>query len=242
MLLDSFINKINAKEKHMCKNRITTFLFIFITSSITLSQNAPPNSLVPKFYGGMVFGYNGGFGGQLNFSMTSFQSGFPLSIRIGLGYTNVDPGRPADARKIFINDATNGTPEENGYIWDLRLDLMVPVNLLYKSNIYIGPRYSMFTGNFNFVDGNENFDITSNQFGLGGGIETQFLLVPNLYLVIGGGADYFFQNTLKGHDTSYSPDGDDVNPREDFTYDDADKAINQPKILGRFMLGINYGF
>ena len=61
-------------------------------------------------------------------------------------------------------------------------------------------------------------------------------------MVLGGGADYFFQGTLKGHDTAYSPDGDDVNPREDYTYDDADNAVNQPKFLGRFMIGINYGF
>jgi hypothetical protein len=61
-------------------------------------------------------------------------------------------------------------------------------------------------------------------------------------MVFGGGADYFFESTLKGHDTSYGPNGDDVNPREDYTYDDADDAVNQPKIMGRFMIGINYGF
>ena len=120
----------------------STFFFLFLASSFSIAQTG--YGLSPKFYGGLNFGYNGGFGGQLNFTMTSFQSGFPLSIRFGFGYTNVDPGRPADARKIFINDATNGTPEENGYIWDLRFDLMLPVNVLYKSNIYLGPRYSMF--------------------------------------------------------------------------------------------------
>ena len=220
-----------------------SFITIFTFASLSFSQiNQTNYNLGPKFYGGLNFGYNGGFGGQLNFTIKSFQSGFPLSLRFGFGYTNVDPGKPTDVRRIFINNATNGTPEENGYIWDLRFDLMIPVNVLYKSNIYMGLRYSMFTGNFNFVDGNENFDLTSNQFGLGGGIETQFALVPNLYMVLGGGADYFFQGTLKGHDTAYSPDGDDVNPREDYTYDDADNAVNQPKFLGRFMIGINYGF
>jgi hypothetical protein len=221
----------------------TTFFFLLLANSLSFAQTVQTSSgLSPKFYGGLVFGYNGGFGGQLNFTMTSYQSGFPLSIRFGFGYTNVDPGIPADTRKIFINDATNGTPEEKGYIWDLRLDFMIPVNVLYKTNIYLGPRYSMFTGNFDFVDGNENFDISCNQFGLGGGIETQFLLVQNLYLVMSGGADYFFQSTLKGHDTAYSPDGDNVNPRQDYTYEDADNAVNQPTIVGRFMIGINYGF
>ena len=220
-----------------------SFIVLFIFASLSFSQTYQTNnSLGPKFYGGLVFGYNGGFGGQLNFTITSFQGGFPLSARFGFGYTSVEPGKPADARRIFINNATNGTPEESGSIWDMRFDLMIPVNVLYKSNIYVGPRYSMFTANFNFVGGNENFDIASNQFGLGGGIETQFALVPNLFMVLGGGADYFFQGTLKGHDTAYSPDGDNVNPREDYTYDDADNAVNQPKLLGRFMIGINYGF
>ncbi|MGB5288361.1 MAG: hypothetical protein WBN42_07690 [Ignavibacteriaceae bacterium] len=222
---------------------IISFLSLFTFSALSFPQANPTGyGLGPKFYGGVVLGYNGGFGGQLNFTMTSFQSGFPLSLRIGFGYTSVEPGKPADARKIFINDATNGTPEENGYIWDLRFDVMIPVNVLYKSNAYLGPRYTMFTANFNFINGNENFDITSNQFGLGGGIETQFLLVSHLYLAVSGGADYFFQSALKGHDTTYSPDGDNVNPRQDYTYDDADNAVNQPKLLGRFMIGINYGF
>jgi len=220
-----------------------TFILLITMSARTFTQTTNTrNTLGPKFYGGMILGYNGGFGGQLNFTMTKFQSGFPLSLRFGFGYTNVEPGIPLDARKIFINDATNGTPEERGYVWDLRFDILYPVNLLYKSNLYVGARYAMFTGNFNFVGGNENFDITSNQFGLGAGLETQFLLVPNLYLVFSGGADYFFESTLSGHDTSYSPDGDDVNPRQDYTFDDADEAVNQPSIEGRFMIGINYGF
>lgn len=75
----------------------------------------------------------------------------------------------------------------------------------------------MFITNFNFVDGNENFDITCDQFGLCGETETQFLLVPNLYLALSGGAGYFFQIYLKGYDNVYSPDSDDVNLGQDFT-------------------------
>ncbi|UCH66037.1 MAG: hypothetical protein JSW63_02575 [Ignavibacterium sp.] len=196
----------------------------------------------PKLYSGVVFGYNGGFGGQLNLTITNFQKDFPLSARFGIGYTAMEPGKSADARRIFINNATNGTPEERGWMWNLNFDLLIPLSFLTNSHIYLGPRYSMFTANFKYVGGNEDFDVTSNQFGLGGGLETQFPLVPNLYMVFSAGAEYFFEGTLKGHDTAYSPDGDDVNPREDYSYSDADEAVNQPQILGRFMLGINYGF
>lgn len=53
-------------------------------------------------------------------------------------------------------------------------------------------------------------------------------------------ADYFFSSRLTGHDTSYGPGGDDVNPREDFTYSHADSAIGQPKLRFRLMIGFSY--
>jgi hypothetical protein len=214
-----------------------------IFSSVSFSQNYYGNyKSGPNFFGGIVVGYNGGFGSQINATISHFQNRFPLSIRIGLGITTLDPGNSATARRIFINNATNGTPEESGLIWDLRLDLLFPVTFINNSFVYFGPRYSMFTGNFKFVGGNEDFDVTSDQFGLGGGIETHFPVISNLSIIFSGGAEYYFNSTLKGHDTSYSPDGDDVNPREDYSYTDADDAINQPKILARIMLGINYAF
>ena len=224
------------------RSRIVLIILIFFSIQGYAQSFESVFNVGPKFYGGVVLGYNGGFGGQFNFTITNFQQSFPLSARFGIGYTSMEPGKSSDARRIFINNATNGTPEERGWMWNLSFDMLVPINIFSKSFIYLGPRYSMFTANFKYVGGNEDFDVTSNQFGLGGGLETQFSLVPNLFMVFGAGAEYFFEGTLKGHDTSYSPDGDNVNPREDYSYSDADDAVNQPKILGRFMIGINYGF
>jgi hypothetical protein len=45
---------------------------------------------------------------------------------------------------------------------------------LEESYIVFGPRYSSFTANFKYVIGNEDFDVTSKQFGIGLGAETQF--------------------------------------------------------------------
>lgn len=66
-------------------------------------------------------------------------------------------------------------------------------------------------------------------------------------LILSAGLDYFFDATLKGHDTSYSPDNNNVNPRNDnqngntkFTYKDANKSINQSLLMPRFLVGINY--
>lgn len=220
-----------------------TLLILFGASSISLSQDFPSNyNLNPVFSGGIVFGYNGGFSTQINGTVSGFNTGFPLAFRFGIGYTSVDPGNPLDARKVFINNAENGIPEEAGWFWDYRFDMMIPIKVFSRSYIFAGPRFSRFTGNFKYVGGNEDFDITSSQWGIGGGLESQFHLGSNIFLVINSGADFFFSSTLYGHDTSYSPANENVNPREDYTFGDADDAVNQPELQPRFLVGINYGF
>lgn len=222
----------------MRKLRIITFLTILLSFTFLHAQNFSG----PKFYSGIVMGYNGGFGLQLNLAISNFQNSLPISARVALAYTSLNPGKADAVRRIFINNATNGTPEESGKIWEFRFDILFPFRALPNSYIYVGPRYSMFTGNFKYIGGNEDFDVTSNQFGLGSGIETRFPIISNLSMVLSGGMEYYFESRLKGHDTSYSPDGDDVNPRENYSYSDADDAVNQPKLLARFMFGINYAF
>jgi hypothetical protein len=59
-------------------------------------------------------------------------------------------------------------------------------------------------------------------------------------LLLAGGAEYFFDSRLTGHDTSYSPDGDNVNPRKDYTYNDADDAVDQPVLRPIALLGFSY--
>jgi hypothetical protein len=63
---------------------------------------------------------------------------------------------------------------------------------------------------------------------------------PKAALVVSGGADYFFPSRLQGHDTSYSPDNDNVNPREDFTYSEADDAVGQPVLRPMAMVGLRW--
>ena len=71
----------------------------------------------------------------------------------------------------------------------------------------------------------------------------------NLDLVIALGLDYYLPSTLHGHDTSYSPDNDNVNPRNDnenddtpFTYKDANEAISQPSFMPFAMIGVTFDF
>ncbi len=194
---------------------------------------------------GIQAGYNGGPGFYLNSELSDFARQFPFKLRLGAGWSSVaNPGNALDARKIFINNAANGRPEKRGWLYSFRMDLLYPVSWFKMSDafVYGGPRYSMFTANFNFVDGNEDFDITSDHWGWGMGLVKSFRINRHFVLQLDAGLDYFLSAIIYGHDTSYSPDDENVNPREDFKYDDADKAINQPRLNLRLMMGLNYAF
>jgi hypothetical protein len=189
---------------------------------------------------GFMIGYNEGIGLQLNFTINDFAEDFPFDAKIAAGITFVDAGKPLEARSVFINDNTNGIPDESGRTFDFRIDLLLPISS--KISVYAGPRFIAFTGNFNFIGGNEDFNVTGNQWGAGAGIETLFTMNQFLDLVFNIGYDYYFENALYGHDTSYSPDNENVNPRKDYKFADADKAVSQPTQNVRAMFGFSYNF
>lgn len=210
-----------------------------------ITLNFQNNLFGSNYSAGFSIGYNNGFGFQANGIISDFAQDFPLKLRLAIGYTVIgNPGSSPDARRIFINDATNGTPEKHGWFWEYRFDFMYRVNWLSMKRLFIiaGPRYEMFTGNFKYIGGNEDFDVTTNQWGIGIGMQSFFSISPKLDLTLSAGVDYYFSSMLKGHDTEYFPDGEHVNPRDDYSYSDADKSINQPVILLQLMIGINYKF
>lgn len=229
----------------MTRAATLTFIFIIGFPSVAAAQGpTAPNASQPRFLAGLQLGYNSGLGVAASGTIASFARGFPLSARLGVWYSSVEPGHPWDARQVFINNATNGIPEEKGTDWEFKLDFLYPVGLLPSANTHFfgGLRRSGFTGNFKFIGGNEDFDVTSSQWGLGAGLEGYFGMSRRLDLILSGGIDYYFSSTLQGHDTAYNPDNDNVNPREDFTYADADAAVSQPKVKPLIMMGIAYHF
>ncbi len=161
-----------------------------------------------------------------------------------MGYSRVNAGDEWAARRVFINNNRNGTARSNAHVWDARLDLLYPVKLLNlsRTTLFAGARRSDFDAYFEYIGGAETFDVIAKQWGLGGGVETAFALSPLVDLVVSAGADYYFRGTLAGHDTYYRPNGDDTHPIADYTYADADKAINQPDVLTRLMVGLSYHF
>lgn len=127
-------------------------------------------------------------------------------------------------------------------MWDYRLDFLYRIRLLSLDNadLYGGPRYVRYTTNFKFIGGNEDFDVTSRQWGLGVGLSSGFPMDSRSSLIDGGGGDYYFSSTLAGHDTAYSPDGEHRNGRKDFGYEAADAAIDQPEIDFQILIGVQH--
>ena len=225
--------------------KVLILMLVLLVSAATaepLKQTVNVNK--PKLSAGITLGTNGGVGGEIHGMVSNLTPDMPLNLRFSFGYSSLKPGVSAEARRIFINDATNGVPEENGYKYDYKFDLVFPFKILSlkRSYLYGGPRYSKFVANFKYIGGNEDFDITSDQWGLGLGLKAYFAMGNRFDFVTSAGIDYYFSSELSGHDTRYSPDGEDVNARNDYTFDDADNAINNPTFQLRFLVGVNYHF
>ncbi|MBD3221403.1 hypothetical protein GF314_09180 [bacterium] len=186
------------------------------------------------------FGATAGTGVQAGLTLHHFTRDVPLSLRLAGAYSTRDAGRALDARRVFINDNTNGTPEESADTWQFRLDLMTPLTEIGGSpvSVGLGLRHASFTGTFNFVGGNEKFDVTSSQWGVGLFLETAFAVSDRLDFMITAGADHFLDAALEGHDTTYDPDGDHANPRDGYDFESADDAVNQPTLEFHGLLGL----
>jgi hypothetical protein len=216
------------------------------------SPPAAPNTTTSKssvggngwLVGDIKLGYHGGVGLHVSVTALNFAQNFPFSVRLGLGYTRVDAGDDWGARRVFINDNTNGTARSNAHVWDGRLDLLYPVKLLdlQRTTLFGGVRRSDFNAYFEYIGGAETFDVMTTQWGLGGGIETAFAVSPRVDMVLTLGGDYYFRSELSGHDTYYRPDGNDTHPIDDYTFTEADAVINQPDVMTRLMLGVAYHF
>jgi hypothetical protein len=211
----------------------------------TANQERLPDFGGPAFFtGSFQLGYYDGVGVHVSGTFANFAEGFPFQIRLGLGYAWVPTGDALLARRVFIDNATNGTPQSNGKFWDGRLDVLFPVKILslQRTKVVGGIRRNHYSANFEYIGGNETFVVNCNQWGMGGGLETAFALSPRVDMLVSVGADYYFRGEMSGHDTYYRPNGDDLHAIGDYTYKDADAAIDQPDFNTRVMLGVGYRF
>ena len=232
------------------KRSIPTIVLLVVLAFAQAQAGTPDAQNVqefggPRFFtGGFQLGYYDGVGIHVSGTFANLAEDFPFQIRLGLGYAWVPTGDALLARRVFIDNNTNGTPQSNGKFWDTRLDILYPVKLfsLNRSKVFFGLRRNNYTANFEYIGGNETFIVNCNQWGTGGGIETAWALSPRVDMQVSVGADYYFRGEMSGHDTYYRPNGDDLHAIGDYTYKDADAAIAQPDFNTRLMLGIGYRF
>lgn len=183
-----------------------------------------------------------GFGARADVTFHDFTRDVPLSLRLGVGYATRDAGDPLAARRVFINNNTNGTPDESGHSWQLRLDLVRPVAALGRApvNLGVGVRKAFFTGTFDYIGGNENFDVTCRPWGVGLALDTALAVGSATSFTLAAGIDRYFGAALEGHDTAYGPDGSVINRQEDYAWADADDAINQPRWEVTAVMGLRW--
>jgi hypothetical protein len=193
---------------------------------------------------GLSLGMKGGFSYSGSFGVTDFARGFPFGLDFSATFSSINPGDATRARRIFVNQNTNGSPEKTGSTWDLRMDFMYNLRLQSVKGLYLfaGPRVSFFAGDFKFVDGNEDFEVTTTQWGVGVGARGVFSISQVIDLTLTAGVDGYFPSSLYGHSTLYSPDDNNVDPKETFKYKDAAAAINTPRIQPVFLMGLAYNF
>jgi hypothetical protein len=179
-------------------------------------------------------GYGNDFAAELGFRLSGISSDLPLTMKASGGYVRqVSAGNADDARSVFINDATTGSPTEYGESW--YYGVTVGYTILVGESFHVEAfglgRQNVYNAFFIFTGGNEAFRVTTTQFGVGGGVELLFGNDGPAQFSLNGGVEFYFPSRIDSHGTYfYTPDGTDSRPRNDYTYEDADAAVNQPTL------------
>jgi len=191
---------------------------------------------------GMI-GYQQGFGIRATGEASGIVKDAPLGLSFSVAYVVMDPGNATAARSIFINDATNGTPETSGQSWTLGLNAVYYLHVpsVERFGVFLGPRYSAFSGRFRYVGGNEDFYVTTDEWGVGTGVQCSIPLSPHWGIALSIGFDWYPSATLYGHDTSYSANGTVMNGKNAYTWTDANSAVNQPQYVPSILIGASWG-
>ncbi len=197
-----------------------------------------------ELHQGISLGYQEDIAGYVSLDVENLNQGIPLSFGIRLGYSyQFDSGNAEDARKIFINDNTGGTIQKFGssilLAADLRYRLYQNENLALR--LFGGPRGALYQAHYAYLGDNEDFDVRSNQGGAGAGVQVVIPINQQASLTMSAGIDYYFPATLQGHGQFlYNPESIDDNPRNDYGWEDADAAVNQPGISTPAYFGIRW--
>ncbi len=219
-----------------------------VTSLALILLSIP--ALALEKYDILMGGYYDGPSVSGTFGLADIFQTVPVGAEIELGYSWTRTGDAALARDVFINQADNGDEDAqaSGGVLDLGLNATYPLNQSYgpvKFSVYGGPRYSRWDMRYEYVGGNEDFDVVAHSWGLGGGVRGVMPLGKNFSAVMQLGLDYYFPTSIYGHDATYYPNNSNINARNDgagytYTYADATNATTVPRLRPRVMIGIQF--
>jgi hypothetical protein len=197
-----------------------------------------------EFRQGFSLGYQEDIAGIVTLDVEELNAQVPFSFGVFVGYSyQFDSGNAEDARKIFINDATGGTIQKFGSAIILGADFRYGLSTGSDTELrlFAGPRGVLYQAHYAFLGDNEDFDVRSNQAGAAGGIQALIPVSERIDLSLSAGVAYYLPATLEGHgEFLYSPDGVDDNPRNSYTWEDADGAVNQPGLSFPVFFGFRW--
>ncbi|MBN1542266.1 hypothetical protein JW992_08980 [candidate division KSB1 bacterium] len=195
--------------------------------------------LTQPLSGTVAVGYNDGAGVLCETVLP-----FPPHLRLAIGYTGVNPGRPERIRDLFLPAGPTAASRAMGSVLDLRIDYLRPVHWfdLELANFFIGPRLAYFNARFDYPADSQTLNLNSRHWGFGFGLEKIFPLSRHTNLVLSHGFDYFFLSQLESDESIYRPNDQNRNPRPGVAFADVNDVVHQPVFEIRWMIGITYTF
>src|SRR6266404_2615965 len=120
----------------------------------------------------------------------------PVGLELGLGYSWTPTGDATLACQVFINQNQNNNTEtiNSGGVLDIGLNATYPLIQTYgpvKFSLFAGPRMARWAVRHEYVNGNEDFDVVSWVWGLGGGVRGSLPLGKSFTAIMQVGLDYY---------------------------------------------------
>jgi hypothetical protein len=176
-------------------------ILIIMATLAAVVTSAPVHAL--KHYDMLMAGYYDGPSVSGTVGFDDIFEKVPLGLELGLGYSWTPTGDATLACQVFINQNQNNNTEtiNSGGVLDLGLNGTYPLNQTYgpvKFFAFGGPRYARWEVRHEYVNGNEDFDITSYVWGLGGGVRGAMPLSKTFTAVMQVGLDYYFRSSIYG--------------------------------------------
>ena len=213
-------------------------------AAVCLLLGAAPAAAVD---GTVAAGWNVGLGldvGSRTFD--HFTRDLPLSARLGLGYHNADAGRSLRGpQHLHQRQHQRRSPRSSGRGLAAALRPAVP-GLQARRRTSCTPwsarahaRLQPPTSTTSAATRTSTSPATPGAWASASRATSPSRRPPTF--VLQAGFDWYGKAKLAGHDTAYLPSGDDVNPRNDYDWDDADAAIDQPRWEVVFSMGVRFG-